>query len=277
MTRDAFRWTEQHVLVTGGTSGIGLAVAREAQRRGARVSVLARNRRQLTTTGTDAALLFAAADVGDCGALAAAAETCTAAHGPVTVLVASAGIVRPGYFLELPPDEFERQMRVNYFGMVHSIRAVLPGMQTRRAGHIVGVSSAAGLFGVFGYSAYSPAKFAVRGLLETLRMELRPHGIHVSVCYPPDVDTPMLAGEAPYKPRELVALAGTIAPLPVTQVATAILAGIERRKDVIIPDWQTGLLRRLAAIAPSLITRYCDHVVARAAARSSASAPRSNR
>jgi 3-dehydrosphinganine reductase len=266
VAQPAFDWTAQHVLVTGGTSGIGLAFARTAQRRGALVSAIARNRRQLAADGPDAAVCFTSADVGDEAALTAAIAHCVAAHGPVTVLVASAGIVRPGYFLDLPPDEFETQMRVNYFGTVYSVRAVLPAMLAAGTGTIVGVSSAAGLLGVFGYSAYSPTKFAVRGLLETLRMELRPRGVHVAICYPPDVDTPMLAAEAPFKPRELVALSGTIKPLSATRVADQVADGIARRQAVIIPDRQTAALRRLIGVAPRLATRYMDAVVARALA-----------
>lgn len=267
MARPTFDWTVQHVLVTGGTSGIGLAFARTALQRGARVSAIARNRQQLGADGADAAIRFVPADVADVAALSAAVGACAAAHGPVTVLVTSAGVVRPGYFLDLPPDEFETQMRVNYFGTMYSVRAVLPGMLAAGAGTIVGISSAAGLVGVFGYSAYSPTKFAVRGLLETLRMELRPRGVHVAICYPPDVDTPMLAAEAPFKPRELVALSGTIKPLSAQQVADKLADGIARRQAVIIPDRQTAALRRLMGMVPGLANRYMDSVVARAARR----------
>ena len=86
-------------------------------------------------------------------------------------------------------------------------------MIERRRGSFVGVSSAAGLVGVFGYTAYAPTKFAVRGFLESLRGELLPYGIHVGCSFPPDTDTPQLEDENRYKPKETKAISGTIKPL----------------------------------------------------------------
>ena len=108
---------------------------------------------------------------------------------------------------DLEPELFRQLMDVNYFGTVNVVRAVVPSMIERRRGSIVGVSSAAGLVGVFGYSAYTPTKFAVRGFLETLRAELAPYGIHVGCSFPPDTDTPQLADEEQYKPKETKAIA----------------------------------------------------------------------
>ena len=99
-------------------------------------------------------------------------------------------------------------------------------MIERRRGSIVGVSSAAGLVGVFGYTAYAPTKFAVRGFLETLRGELAPYGIHVGCSFPPDTDTPQLADENRYKPKETKAISGTIKPLSAERVAQE-----HRRRD----------------------------------------------
>ena len=87
-------------------------------------------------------------------------------------------------------------MEVDYFGTLHAVRAVVPSMIERQRGHLVLVGSTAALIGVFGYSAYAPAKYAVRGLAETLRVELAPHGIVVACVYPPDTKTPGL------RPRE---------------------------------------------------------------------------
>ena len=80
----------------------------------------------------------------------------------------------PGRFLELDDDVFRSQMELDYFGTLHAIRAVAPSMVERRRGTIVGVSSSAGLIGVYGYTAYGATKYAVRGLLDALRAEMRP-------------------------------------------------------------------------------------------------------
>ena len=90
-------------------------------------------------------------------------------------------------------------MEIDYFGTLHAVRAVVPAMVERRRGHLVLVSSTVAHVGVYGYSAYAPAKHAVRGLAETLRPELKPHGITVACAYPPDTDTPGYAEENRHK------------------------------------------------------------------------------
>ncbi|MEU4233838.1 SDR family NAD(P)-dependent oxidoreductase [Nonomuraea sp. NPDC026600] len=126
------------------------------------------------------------------------------------------------------------------------------------------ISSAAGFLGVFGYGAYSPTKFAVAGLGEVLRQELRPHGITVTIVYPPDVDTPMLAKESPHKPPELRALSGGARALTPESVARAILAGTVTGRARVIPGAGTRALRLAAGAAPGLLSRYMDHVIRRA-------------
>ena len=101
-------------------------------------------------------------------------------------------------------------MMINYMGTVHCVKAALPDMLApparspatsaaqSRGGRIVFVSSQVGQLGMFGYSAYSPTKFAVRGLAECLYPELKPHNIHLSISYPPDTDTAMVKPETTY-------------------------------------------------------------------------------
>ena len=87
-----------------------------------------------------------------------------------------------------PPEVFREIIEVNFFGTLYPVQAVVPSMVERRTGSLVAISSGAALLGLFGFSAYSPAKYAVRGLFESLRDELRPHGVHVPASTP-DVDT----------------------------------------------------------------------------------------
>ena len=87
-------------------------------------------------------------------------------------------------------DVHERTMQVNYFGSLYCVNAVLPYMTKAQKGQIVLVSSGAGLVGLYGYTPYSPSKFALRGLAESMRQELKDQGIRVSIVYPPDTDTP---------------------------------------------------------------------------------------
>ncbi len=273
---ERFRLAGAHAVITGGSSGIGLATAQALAERGAAVSLVARDPERLAAAARSAPragvpFTTASADVADPVALAAAITALEATQGPTDILVTSAGVTRPGYFTALPGTEFRRQMDVNYFGTLHAIRSVAPGMVRRNHGSIVCISSAAGLLGVFGYSAYGPTKYAVRGLAETVGVELRPHGVHVAVAYPPDVDTPMLHGETPLKPPELVALSGSVKPLSAERVGAAIVRGIERRRCVIVPDPSTRLVRLLAGAAPGLTRRVTDLLVSRARATGPAS------
>ena len=123
---------------------------------------------------------------------------------------------------------------------------------------------------MFGCTAYGPSKYAVRGLTDILRIELRPHGIHVACVYPSDVDTPQLAGEEPYKPEELKRVAGTVKPIPPEQVADAILRGVARRRPVIYSEPKTRTLARLAGAAPGFTRFYMNQATRRARRRSAA-------
>lgn len=262
----------RHVVVTGGSSGIGLAFVMRAVAMGARVSLLALDDADLARLRTDPwtgqhGVFAAVADVTDRHQVTRGVEGAVARHGPCDVLVTSAGIVRPGYFQDLPDSEFERHMAVNYFGTLWAIRAVVPAMIERSSGSIVAISSFAGLVGVFGMGAYVPSKYAVRGLCETLRLELKAYGIHVACVFPTDVDTPMLAAEQPLHPPEQDAMQGKVKPMPPEAVVDAILDGIAHRKSRIYPGRSNGLLARVAQTAPELTARIFDRAIANARQR----------
>lgn len=254
-----------HAIVTGGSSGIGLETAGLLGERGARVSLVARDRGRLTAAQrATKAVQTASIDVTDADAVEAGFARLTSAEGPCDLLVASAGEARPGYFEQLELEVFRAQMDLDYFGTLHCVRAVVGPMLERRSGTIVGVSSAAGLIGVFGYSAYAPAKYAVRGLMDTLRAELRPHGIHVACAYPPDTDTPGFARENETKPPETVAVSGSIKLKPPAKVAAKIVRGIEKDHADITADPQTSLLLRGGGVLSPVIGRVMAGLVRRA-------------
>lgn len=244
------RLSGAHVLVTGGSEGIGLATARRCLERGARVSIIARGKDKLAAAS--AALgpgaTTASADVTDPVALDGAVADLVRMNGDCDVVVAAAGGAEPGYLTAMGADVFRRQMELNYFGALHAVRSVLPGMVARRRGHVVLLSSLAGLLGVFGYGAYAPAKFALRGLGQTLDAELRRDGIRVSVVYPPDTETPGFERENRAKPPETVRISAAVRPVPADQVAAAIVRGIERDRLTITADRQTAVIARLADV-----------------------------
>lgn len=264
MRRARVDLTGAHAIVTGGSAGIGLAVAERLAARGARVSLIARDPGRLAVAAARVpGAAWAPADVTDPRALAAAIDALVAVHGPCDVLVTSAGAAHPGYFLELDDAVFRAQMELDYFGTLHAIRSVLPSMVERRRGTVVGISSDAGLIGVFGYTAYGATKFAVRGLLDALRAEMRPHGVHVLCAYPPDTDTPGFAAENALKPPETAAISAGIRLRSAEEVAASIVAGIERSRVVITADVQSALLARVAGLLRPALDRVMDRAADR--------------
>jgi 3-dehydrosphinganine reductase len=251
-------WRGRHALVTGGSSGIGLATAELLARRGADVTIVARSVDRLEAACEAVALSrsdvsqtvrWVAADVSAPeGAASAVAKATEDGARPIDVLVNCAGVIVPGYFESMPVEAFEECMD-SWRGCVHMSRAVAPSMIERRGGHIVNVSSVAGFMGIFGYTAYSSAKYAVMGFSEALRSEMRPHGVLVSVVCPPDTDTPGLQFEKGLRPAETDKVAGNIAPVAPSVVAEAIVRGVERGRYLIVPGALSKFYRVLKANA----------------------------
>lgn len=247
---DYFR--DKRVLITGGSSGIGLAAAELLQQRGASLVLVARDQARLEQARSKlgGAAEVIPLDVGDREAVQAALADLSGP--PVDMLINNAGVTLPGDFLELPAEEFERQMRINYLGSVWTTRALLPAMIDRGSGHVAFVSSLLGLMGIYGYTAYAPSKFAMRGFAECLRCEVKPAGVRVTVCYPPDTDTPQHAFEKAYLPEETKAIAGSAGELSAEAVAEALLKGMARGCFHVTP----GLSARFADVMYRLLPGF---------------------
>ncbi len=263
-------------LVTGGSSGIGLATARHLASRGAHVWIVARDEDRLRAAlaqveaerrGPDQRCGYVIADVSVAEQAAAAVARVAEQVGHPDLVVNCAGVAHPGYFQELDLSIFRWMMDVNYFGTVHMAKAVAPGMIARGSGHIVNLSSAAGFLGVFGYTAYGASKYAVRGFSEVLRAEMKCRGIGVSVVFPPDVDTPQLAYENRFKCPETRAIAGVGSVLQPSQVAAAIVDGVEHNRFAILPGLEAKLTYRLAGILGGWVHPILDFMVSRARRR----------
>jgi len=192
------------VYITGGSSGIGLAASVLLSSYGANVAIFARNKEklkkalgQIEAAKKSAAQRFAAVslDVSDNRAVKKAMEKAVKDFGPPDVLVNSAGVAYCNDFEKTSFAKFDEEIRIDLYGVWNMCEALVPVMKARGAGHIVNISSMAGLVGVYGYTAYSAAKFGLIGFSESLRGELKPHGVNVSVLCPPDTDTPQLHEE----------------------------------------------------------------------------------
>lgn len=264
-----------HAVISGGSSGIGLALARRLAAAGWDLTLMARDAGRLAAARGDLSALgngsrrieIVSVDVADAAAVEDAIAAAIAAQGPPDLLVTSAGIVIPGIFADLPLEAFHRTMAVNYFGTLHFVRAALPAMRRQRSGRIVMIASGAALLGIYGYTAYAPTKFAVRGLAEALRGELTPEGIGVSIVYPPDTDTPQLLEDRRLRPAATSRIAGNAPVLSAERVADAILRGIGRKRFVIAPGAEMAALALLHSLVGPLLHRFWfDKMIAREAA-----------
>jgi len=260
-------------LITGGSSGIGLALAENLASQGAHICLVARDpvkldksKHQVVAACRDAnqRVDTLSADVANYEQLNGALETFMTSVGIPDLVINSAGITYPGLFEEMDLDIHRQNMEVNYFGTLYVTRLIVPGMIRRGSGHIVNISSLVGIHGLYGYSAYSPAKFAVRGLSDTLRYELKHHGIQISVAFPSDTLTPQLEFENQLKPPLLKALVGSNStPVPAEIVAQKIIDGIKRDKYMILPSSDSALWFLISSLFPGnslywLVDRLMD-------------------
>jgi 3-dehydrosphinganine reductase len=163
-------------------------------------------------------------------------------------------------------EVFERSMAVNYLGVVYPAKALVPGMRQRRRGAVVIISSGVGLVGIFGYTPYAPTKFALRGLAESLRSELRSSGVGVTIVYPPDTQTPQLEQENATKPAETRALTAAGGTWTADAVARAAVTGLERGRFAVTPGLSMTALGAFHSVLGPLIRWGCDRIAQRARA-----------
>jgi NAD(P)-dependent dehydrogenase (short-subunit alcohol dehydrogenase family) len=183
------------VLVTGGSSGIGRATAVRLAGYGAKVTVAARDPETLKQVvqeigqrGGEA--LAVPTDVTDAGQCRQAVDETVARFGRLDVLICSAGLSMRAYFDGSDLLALERVMRVNFLGTLYMTHQALPHIKRAR-GSLIALSSLTGLRGIPSYAVYGASKFAIQGLYESLRLELKRDGVHVGILAPGFVDTPL--------------------------------------------------------------------------------------
>ena len=255
--------TRKLALISGGSSGIGLECARILLARGYRTMLVARDadnlREAVVALSADAApdaVEAMAFDVRDAKACQRAVAEIVARGDTLDWLITCAGIVEPGYFEDLSLESHRRQMETNYFGTLHLVQPVAALMRVQGGGRITLVSSGAAFVGIAGYAGYAPGKFAVRALGETLRVELAPFGVSVSVAFPPDTDTRQLAQENLTKPAATKAITagGGVWPAPV--IARRLLDQAEAGRFMLTPSLLMSLFGWLHSLyAPAFLRR----------------------
>jgi all-trans-retinol dehydrogenase (NAD+) len=242
------------ILITGGASGIGRLMALKAARLGSTVVVwdvdedgladVLKDLRRCTARGTHGYVC----DVSDPQAVAATATTVTEEVGELDILVNNAGVVSGKPLLETTDEQIERTFKVNVLALYWVTKAFLPGMVRRNDGHIVNISSAAGLIGVPRQTDYSASKHAVIGFNESLRVELHrlAPGIRTTVVCPFYIDTGMFAGAKTRIPLLLPILHED-------EVATRVIKAVHKDKEQLLMPPMVHLVSPLRVLPVPLV------------------------
>lgn len=268
---------DRRVLITGAASGIGAATATLAAAEGAHLFLTDRNAGLLARTAArlgDSVRVAKPADVSDHDAVRALADGIHAEHGPMDVVMNVAGISAWGTVENLEHRHWRSMVEVNLMGPIHVIECFVPEMiAAGRGGHLVNVSSAAGLIALPWHAAYSASKYGLRGVSDVLRFDLRPHGIGVSLVCPGGVETPLtetvqIAGvdQASERFRRLQAGFRRRAVSP-EQAARAIVDGVHRDRYLVYTSNDIRLLYQLSRKADpvyALVMRVAHGVANRA-------------
>ena len=235
----ALRW--KTAWVTGASSGIGRALARQLASAGVRVAASARRAAELDALAAEApGVTPFPLDVTDLAATKRVGADIAARLGPIDLAIFNAGVGRPMGARDFSAERAAEMMAVNYQGLANGIEAVLPAMLARGSGQIALMSSIAGYRGLPNAAGYSPSKAAAISLAETLEPELDAAGLSISVINPGFIETPMTQNAKHPLPYIL----------PVEDCARRIVRGLDRDKFEVAFPWQMVTLAKLARVLP---------------------------
>jgi len=238
-------WQNKVVMITGASSGIGGALAVELAKRGAKLGLVARRAEALSeiaqaVEAVGSRALVLPADVRDADSLRKAAEKLHSEFGPVDVLIANAGVGPTRNGSDLDAAEVSNVININVVGAANSVAAVIPEMVARGQGHLVAISSLAGYRGLPKSAAYCASKAAVSAFFESLRIDLEPKGIAVTIIHPGFIKTPLTSGREAQMPF-LMELGDAV---------KKIVRAIEKRKKSYAFPWQLATIVRAGMVMP---------------------------
>lgn len=250
-------FTDKVIAITGASSGIGEALAKEFSARGAKIAMCARNVEKLAELAQQLGneSFYMATDVtkeDDCSEFIARS---VAKFGRIDILICNAGISMRALFDDVDLNVLRRLMDVNFWGTVYCTKYALPYIQQSR-GSIVAISSVAGLHGLPARTGYSASKYAIHGFMETIRIENMKKGVHVMIAAPGFTNTNVRLsaltsdgssqGETPLDEAKLMSS---------EEVAKRIARGIERRKRLILMEFNGRATSFIKKICPSLLDK----------------------
>jgi short-subunit dehydrogenase len=261
----------QVALITGGSRGLGLALAHELGAQGCRLALCARDAEELRQAAAELqrqgyTVFTQVCDVADPDAVAALIAAVESYAGPIDLLVTNAGEIQVGPVTDLAVADFQRQMDIDFWGTFYPIMAVLPGMRARRSGHIALIGSIGGKVATPHLLPYTTAKFAVTGLGEGLGAELPAEGIAVTLVIPGFMRTgshiqARFTGTREQREGDFAWFAtgasSLIAP-PADKAARTIVNAIRRGEREVIFPWPFALVSALHGLAPATATRVLE-------------------
>lgn len=234
-------------IVTGASSGIGLATARLLSQSGAKVVLAARSKEKLASlTGEIPNSIAVPTDVTDPGAVKNLVRRTLEIFGKIDILINNAGALLYKHMADSTPQEIRLVMEVNFFGAAACAMEALPVMEKQKSGVIVNVSSVAGRVGLPNLGYYCASKFAFTGFSETLRQEVASKGIRVITVSPGTVYTPMvkaIVDEAMSRGKKMI-------PIPPERVARAMLKAIRGNEIEVFVPWPARVLNHLHFFFP---------------------------
>ncbi len=248
--------TEVVVLVTGAAGGLGAAVATRFAKDGARLALLDIDQARLDDVAASLPNALAiVCDLTDPAMCERAVATVVNRFGAIDILINNAGLTHRSAFVDTEPEVIKKVMQVNYFGTVNITKAALPSLIERR-GAIAVVTSIAGLAPVLGRTGYVGSKHALHGLFDTLRAELRPSGVDVTIVAPTFIDTGMqeraLGGNGEITKRTQSRVGKQVTS---EAVAHRVYLAIQRRRRSVIIGSVGHLARVMTVVTPGLYER----------------------
>jgi short-subunit dehydrogenase len=249
------------VLITGASSGIGAATARAMARKGARVILLARTQNALESVAAEITASGGKAhaypvDLADAQAVDQTAKAISAEVGTPDILINNAGAGRWLFVEETSPEEMVSMMAVPYFAAFYITRAFLPDMLKRNSGHIVIITSPASRIAWPGATAYSVARWAMRGFSEALRADLRGTKLRVTLFTSGKVSSAYFENN-PGSEERIPGISGLVPTITPEQAAAAIVRGIEHNKrEIVVP-----LMLKLFYLQHNVVPRFIEWLV----------------
>jgi len=245
------------VLITGGSEGLGKSMAIKFAKLGSNVTIISRNeeklriaKKEIEAARVDASqkVITLSADVTIFRDIENAVKISIKENGVVDLLITNAGQSLPGYFIDIPVETMEKEVRLNYLGTLYTIKAALPSMvQRNQGGHLLLISTAAAFTNFIGYTNYGATKSAVKSLAEGLRNEMNLYDIGVSIFFPTGISTPGMTEEDKTKPPETRAIEGSSSLNSPDYCAQCVVDGLKNGRYAITSEiFPTIALRMLS-------------------------------